>query len=51
MRDIEQSLYYDSFQSSSNYNPNLTEEENVQKFKEEYADQISKQKIRILRMI
>ena len=41
---IEQSLFYDSFQTSSSYNPNLSEEENVQKFKEEYADQIQQAK-------
>ena len=44
MRNIEQNLYYDSFQTSSSYNPNLSEEENVQKFKEEYADQIKQAK-------
>ena len=41
---IEQSLFYDSFQTSSSYNPNLSEEENVQKFKKEYADQIQQAK-------
>lgn len=41
---IEQSLFYDSFQTSSSYNPNLSEEENVQKFKEEYDDQIKQAK-------
>ena len=44
MRNIENNLYHDSFLSSSNYNPNLTEEENVQIFKEEYADQIKQAK-------
>ena len=44
MRDIEQNLYHEYFQTTSKYNPNLTEEENVQKFKEEYADQIKQAK-------
>ena len=45
MRDIENNIYYEYFQCQLvNYNPNLTEEENVQKFKEEYADQIKQAK-------
>ena len=44
MRNIENNIYHEYFLSTSKYNPNLTEEENVQIFKEEYADQIKQAK-------
>lgn len=42
MRMMEENLYYQSFQPSTSYNPNLTEEENFQKFKQEYTEEIAK---------
>ena len=44
MRNIENNIYHEYFLSTSKYNPNLTEEENVQLFKDEYADQIKQAK-------
>ncbi len=44
LRRIEEYLYGD-FQSSTDYNPELDYEENVQKFKKVYADQISEAKM------
>jgi signal transduction histidine kinase len=44
MRNIEDIVYDEYFLSTSKYNPNLTEEENLQVFKEEYADQINQAK-------
>ena len=44
MRNIEDNLYHEYFLYTSKYNPNLTEEENIQIFKEEYADQIKQAK-------
>ena len=44
MRNIEDNLYQEYFLYTSKYNPNLTEEENIQIFKEEYTDQIKQAK-------
>ena len=44
MRNIENNIYQEYLMYTSKYNPNLTEEENVQIFKEEYADQIKQAK-------
>lgn len=49
IRILESSLYHDLFLSSNRYNPKLTEEENIQKFKEEYAEQITQEKEKMIK--
>ena len=44
MQNIENNIYHEYFLSTSKYNSNLTEEENIQIFKEEYAEQIKQAK-------
>lgn len=41
LRSEEEILFEDYHLQSKNYNPNLSEDENYKKFKEEYADKIS----------
>lgn len=44
VRTIEENLYYDFRNNSSSYNPNLSEEENFNKFREEFAEKIAQAK-------
>ncbi|MDR7079438.1 hypothetical protein J2Y03_004496 [Neobacillus niacini] len=49
LKSEEESLF-DGYQfNSRNYNPNLSEEENYKKFKEEYADKISQVRDRLIK--
>ncbi|WP_254124583.1 HAMP domain-containing sensor histidine kinase [Neobacillus sp. 114] len=45
----EQELFYDFQSNSKSYNPNLTEAENFEKFKTEYADKIAQVRDELIR--
>lgn len=49
MRNTELELFYDFQNNSKDYNPNLSEEENYDLFKEVYADKISKAKEKMIK--
>lgn len=47
LRSKEEELYF-NFQNSKKYNPKLTEKENYEQFKKEYADEISHEKDKLI---
>jgi signal transduction histidine kinase len=49
VRSEEETLYSDFQVNSKNFNPNLSEKENYDKFKEEYADKISLARDRLIK--
>lgn len=49
LRNEEENLFAEFQYESRSYNPNRSEEENFQKFKEEYADKISQAKERLIK--
>lgn len=49
LRNEEENLFEDYQFHSKNFNPNLSEAENYEKFKEDYADQISQARDRLIK--
>jgi len=49
LRSEEEELFYDFQYHSKSYNPNLSEAENYEKFKAEYADKISQVRDRLIK--
>ncbi|MEL7564551.1 MAG: HAMP domain-containing sensor histidine kinase [Dehalobacterium sp.] len=49
IRRAEENLFFEFQNNSRSYNPNLTEQENYQIFKEVYADKISEEKDRLIK--
>lgn len=49
LKSHEEELFYDFQNNSKSYNPNLTEAENYEKFKTEYADKITQARDELIR--
>ncbi|MEH7524157.1 HAMP domain-containing sensor histidine kinase [Bacillus sp. JJ1503] len=49
LRNEEENLFLDYHENSKSFNPNLSEAENYEKFKEEYADKISQARDRLIK--
>ncbi|MEH7345117.1 HAMP domain-containing sensor histidine kinase [Bacillus sp. JJ1532] len=49
LRNEEENLFLDYHENSKSFNPNLSEAENYEKFKEEYAEKISQAKDRLIK--
>lgn len=48
-KQVEENLYYTEFQHSRSYNPELGEEKNFEKFKEEFADKLTEAKGQLIK--
>jgi signal transduction histidine kinase len=48
-KQVEENLYYTEFQHSRSYNPELGEEKNFEKFKEEYANRLTEAKDQLIK--
>ena len=47
-RHIEEELFFDFQDNSTTYNPNLSQVENYERFKQEYADELSREREKII---
>lgn len=47
-RHIEEALFFDFQDHSTTYNPNLSQVENYERFKQEYADELSREREKII---
>ncbi|WP_409272747.1 histidine kinase dimerization/phospho-acceptor domain-containing protein [Neobacillus sp. SCS-31] len=49
LRNAEEELYFDYQENSKNYNPNLSDAENYEKFKTDYADKLSLARLNLIK--